>query len=333
MHIMDGILSPEWIVIWFLVAAVFVLVGARKIVSKRKENPAFMSILALMGASVFIISIWHLPVAVGGSSGHPTGTAMAAIVIGPFATVVITAIALFFQMFLAHGGITTIGANTVSMGIIGAFSGYAIYLALRKAGASFWLAAGLAGFVGDMLTYITTAMQLALSLHPDAVLSNFVVFAAEFSVIQIPISILEFAFTAATIQYISSHKPEMLSWWHKVAPIPVIRREEPVQSTQPARKGRVDKFTKYVLITMCAIVTGMLVSTYIGYFIYGSSIFETRYITVIEDQARALGLAFGHVVELGVMGEYVGFAVAGCAAGLAIGYLFPSVFNNSRRNA
>ncbi len=332
MHIMDGILSPEWIVIWFLVAAVFILVGARKIVAKRKENPAFMSILALMGAAVFIISIWHLPVAVGGSSGHPTGTAMAAIVIGPFATVVITAIALFFQMFLAHGGITTIGANTVSMGIIGAFSGYALYLALRKAGASFWLSAGLAGLVGDLLTYMTTAFQLAVSLHPNAILSNFLLFTAEFSVIQIPISILEFAFTAATIQYIATHKPEMLSWWQRVTPKPIMRREEGPQTTQPTRKSRFDKFTKYAFITMCAIVLGMLVSTYVGYSIYGSSIFETRYITVIEDQARALGLAFGHVIELGPIGEYIGFTIAGCSAGFAIGYLFPSVFGNSRRN-
>jgi len=330
LHIMDGILTPEWIVLWFLIAAVFIAIGARKIVKKRRENPSFMSIIALMGAAVFIISIWHLPVAVGGSSGHPTGTAMAAIVIGPFATVVVTSIALFFQMFLAHGGITTLGANTVSMGIVGAFSGYAVYLALRKAGASFWLSAGLAGFVGDMLTYMTTALQLALSLHPEAVLSNFAVFAAEFSVIQIPISILEFAFTAATIQYITRHKPEILTWWRKVTPIPMVPKIQREESPQPARKSRLDKFTKYVLIAMFAIVTVMLVSTYVGYSIYGSSIFETRYITVIEDQARNLGLAFGHVIELGQMGEYVGFTAAAAVAGLVIGYLFPSIFEQRR---
>jgi cobalt/nickel transport system permease protein len=324
---MDGILTPEWIVLWFLVAAVFIAVGARKIVKKRKENPAFMSILALMGAAVFIISVWHLPVAVGGSSGHPTGTALAAIVIGPFATVVVTSIALFFQMFLAHGGITTLGANTVSMGIVGAFTGYAVYLALRKLGASFWLSAGIAGLVGDLLTYVTTALQLALSLHPESVLSNWALFTAEFSIVQIPISILEFAFTAATIQYILNHRPEMLKWWHKQdAPIPVPQLQEPVRHG----KNRVDKFTKYALITMFAIVAGMLISTYVGYSIYGNSIFETRYITVIEEQARNLGLVFGHVIELAETGEYVGFALAGIISGFVIGYLLPSVFGRKR---
>ncbi len=202
---------------------------------------------------------------------------------------------------------------------------------LRKAGASFWLSAGFAGFVGDMLTYATTALQLALSLHPEAVSSNWALFTAEFSVVQIPISILEFAFTAATIQYITTHRPEMLTWWRKVTPIPIgpaMQHEEPAQTK---RKGRLDKFNKYALVTMFAIVVGMLVSTYVGYSIYGSSIFETRYITVIEDQARNLGLAFGHIIELGAMGEYVGFTITGCAAGLVIGYLFLSVFG-PRRN-
>ena len=87
-----------------------------------------------------------------------------------------------------------------------------------------------------------------------------------------------------------------------------------------------DKFTKYALITMFAIVVGMIVSTYIGFVMFGDSIFETRYVTVIEDQARQLGLAFGHVVELGVAGEYVGFTLAGVISGFIIGYLIPSVF-------
>jgi hypothetical protein len=89
---------------------------------------------------------------------------------------------------------------------------------------------------------------------------------------------------------------------------------------------KIDRFTKYALITMFAIVVVLMVSTYIGYMIFGSSIFQTAYITVIEDQARQLGLAFGHVVELGEMGEYVGFTIAAVIAGFVIGYLIPIVF-------
>jgi hypothetical protein len=90
---------------------------------------------------------------------------------------------------------------------------------------------------------------------------------------------------------------------------------------------KIDRFTKYALITMIAIVAVMLISTYVGYMIFGSSIFETRYITVIEDQASKFGLAIGHPIELGVTGEYIGFSIAGIVAGFVIGYLIPSVFN------
>ncbi len=218
MHIPDGLLTWQWILIWYVIAAIFVAIGALIIVKKRKENPSIMSIIALMGAAVFIISVWHIPA--GPSSGHPTGTGLSAIVIGPFATVVVTVIALFFQVFLAHGGITTLGANTVSMGVVGAFSGYAIYWIARKLRASYWLAAGLAGLFSDLLIYVTTALQLGLSQTtllekgPDFILPYFTLYLAEFSFVQIPISILEFAFTAVTVQYIVNHKPEILKWWH-----------------------------------------------------------------------------------------------------------------------
>jgi len=216
-HIPDGILTLPWIIVWFIIAAVFIIIGIQIIAKKRKENPSIMSILALMGAAVFIISVWHIPVAVAGSSGHPTGTGLAAIVIGPFATVVVTVIALFFQVFLGHGGITTLGANTVSMGIVGAFSGYGTYWVARKLHATYWLAAGLGGFVGDILTYATTAFQLAVNFNNSTsfILPTWTLYMAEFSVVQIPIAIIEFAFTAITIQYIVTHKPEILKWWHK----------------------------------------------------------------------------------------------------------------------
>ncbi len=219
MHIPDGILTGPMIIMWFIIAAIFIIIGAQKIVKKRQENPAVMSILALMGAAVFIISIWHVPVGV--TSVHPTGTGLSSIIIGPFATVVVTFIALFFQVFLAHGGLTSLGANTVSMGIVGAFSGFAIYWVARKFKASFWLAAGLAGFASDLLIYITTAFQLALnqSYHvyqsPNYLLPYFTFYMVEFSIVQIPIAIAEFAFTAITVQYIANHKPDILKWWHK----------------------------------------------------------------------------------------------------------------------
>ena len=212
MHIADGILSPEWFILWFAVAAAFVAVGAFQISGKRKINPAYMSAVGLMGAAVFVISVRHIPVPVTGSCSHPVGTPMAAMIIGPFPTVVIGAIALFFQTFIGHGGITTIGANTVSMAIAGTFTGYFSFLGLRKAGASLWLSAGIGGLVGDLVTYVVAAFEMAISIHPGNLYTWWGIFTIGYLPTQIPLAILEFGFTAGAIQYISTHRPELLKW-------------------------------------------------------------------------------------------------------------------------
>jgi cobalt/nickel transport system permease protein len=61
MHIMDGILTPTWIIVWYIIAAAFIAVGTVIILKRRKENPRYMPVIALMGAVVFIISVWHIP--------------------------------------------------------------------------------------------------------------------------------------------------------------------------------------------------------------------------------------------------------------------------------
>ena len=217
-------LTGPMIIMWYTIAVFFIAIGAHVIVKKRKANPSVISILALMGAAVFIVSLWTIPVpaavAGAGITSHATGTGLASIIIGPFATVVISVVALFFQVFLGHGGLTSLGANAVAMGVVGGFGGYATYWLARKIGASFWVSAGLAGFVGDILTYVTSTFQLALNqsytLHqsPNFLLPYFVFFLTEFSFIQVPIAIIEAVFTAITVQYIVIHKPEILKWWH-----------------------------------------------------------------------------------------------------------------------
>ena len=212
MHIADGILTWYWCLIWYLMAAAFVYVGTRQLAARRKLNPSYMSMVGLMGAAVFVISVWHIPVPVTGSCSHPVGTPMAAMIIGPGATIVVSAIALFFQTFIGHGGITTLGANEFSMGIVGTLTGYGTFLALRKAGTSIWLSAGLGGVVGDLMTYITAAFELAISIHPTNMYTWWGIFTLGYLPTQIPLAILEFGFTAGAIQYIATHKPELLKW-------------------------------------------------------------------------------------------------------------------------
>ena len=210
MHISDGILEPQWIIFWWIIAIAFIAGGVVQIRQKTKDNLKYVPMLALMGAAVLVISVWHIPVPVTGSSSHPCGTPMAAIIVGPFPIAVISAIALFFQTFVGHGGITTIGANDFSMGIVGAFTGFGIWVALRKFGISIFWAAGMAGFIGDVFTYVTSAFQLAVSLHPEALFHYWGIFLLGYVPTQLPIAIMEFVFTGLIIRYIAEVRPEMM---------------------------------------------------------------------------------------------------------------------------
>ncbi len=180
------------------------------VVRRRSEaHPTYLPMLGVMGAAITVISVWHIPVPVTGSSSHPVGTPMAAILVGPFASIVLTVVALLIHLFLAHGGITTLGANTFSMGVVGSLVGYAVFRVARRFRAGFWLAAGLAGLVGDVAVYATTALQLALALFPGSVLQHFIIFFLGFGPTQIPLAAMEFLFTGAVINHIMKVRPDI----------------------------------------------------------------------------------------------------------------------------
>lgn len=212
MHIEDGILPPKAWGMWYGVTAVFVYAGVVEIKKRVKENLFYKPFLAMVGVAVFVISAMHMPVPVTGSCSHPCGTPLAAIIIGPFATSVISAIVLFFQaIFLGHGGITTIGANDFSMGIVGGISGWLCWKLLRRSNAPLWLAAGIAGFVGDVMTYLTSAFELALSLHGHIPLvKQCMIFFAGYGPTQLPLAIGEAIFTAAVLQAMYNRRPDLL---------------------------------------------------------------------------------------------------------------------------
>ena len=101
---------------------------------RRAEDPRYMTMVAMVGAAIFVISCMPVPIPWIGTCSHPCGTGLGALLIGPGPTVVVASIALLFQaLFLAHGGLTTLGANIVSMGVVGAFTAYGVFHLLRAA--------------------------------------------------------------------------------------------------------------------------------------------------------------------------------------------------------
>ncbi|MDD3042399.1 MAG: energy-coupling factor ABC transporter permease [Methanosarcinaceae archaeon] len=212
MHVMEGFLPTPWWQIWFAISIPVIAYGIYKLNRLVNEKREILPLLAVAGAFVFVLSSLKLPSVVG-SCSHPTGTGMAAIIFGPAISAVLGVIVLLYQaLFLAHGGLTTLGANVFSMGIVGPVVAYLIYKAGMKANLNFFLVVFLAATLGDWATYVTTSVELALAF-PDPTggfTASFGRFATVFAVTQVPIAIMEGAITALLFKYVINVKSDIL---------------------------------------------------------------------------------------------------------------------------
>ena len=193
MHIAEGFLPPVHAVGWTIAAAPFVVHGARAVVAEVRERPEATLLLGAAGAFTFVLSAIKLP-SVTGSSSHPTGTGAGAVLFRPPVMALLGTVVLLFQaLLLAHGGLTTLGANAVAFAVVGPWAGYGAYRLTRAAGGGLLpgVFAGVA--LADLATYVTTSLQLALAF-PDASggpAGALVKFLGVFAVTQVPLAVAE----------------------------------------------------------------------------------------------------------------------------------------------
>lgn len=198
MHIMEGFLPAKWAIIWGIVSLPFLVVGIKKTNQVFQEDANTKLLLGLVGGFVFVLSALKIP-SVTGSCSHPTGVGLGAILFGPTVMTLVGTIVLLFQaLLLAHGGLTTLGANVFSMAIVGPLVSYGIYYGLSKTKASKGVTVFLAAALGNLATYVITATQLAM-VFPDpgtGFMGSLGKFLAVFAVTQIPLAIVEGLLTA-----------------------------------------------------------------------------------------------------------------------------------------
>lgn len=212
MHIMEGYLPLGHSIAWDALALPFVVAGVIGIKRMLGEKPRVLILLAMSGAFVFVISSLKIP-SVTGSCSHMTGTGLAAILFGPAITSVLGLIVLLFQaVLLAHGGLTTLGANTASMAIIGPLLTWVLYRVCKKAGVNQKVNIFLAAALGDLLTYIVTSMQLAVAYPSEGgdLMASAVKFLGVFAPTQLPLAIIEGILTVLIVIGMESFaKPEL----------------------------------------------------------------------------------------------------------------------------
>lgn len=193
MHIAEGLLPPVHAVGWTVAAAPFVIHGARAVVKDVREHPENTLLLGAAGAFTFVLSAIKLP-SLDGSSSHPTGTGAGAVLFRPPVMALLGTVVLLFQaLLLAHGGLTTLGANAFSMAVVGPWVGYGAYRLTRAVGGGLLPGVFAAMALADLATYVTTALQLAWA-HPDAgsgFTGSAVRFLGIFAITQIPLAVGE----------------------------------------------------------------------------------------------------------------------------------------------
>lgn len=213
MHIMEGYLPGGFCIAWGVLCVPFLIAGFMSIKKTLNEHRNLVTLLAMSGAFVFVISSLKIP-SVTGSCSHMTGTGLGAILFGPSAVSILGLIVLLFQaILLAHGGLTTIGANTFSMAIAGPFVSYGLYVVLKKANVDKKVCVFLAAFLGDLFTYCVTSFQLALAYPSEVggIGASIAKFLGIFATTQLPLAVIEGILTVVIVIALETYAKDELS--------------------------------------------------------------------------------------------------------------------------
>ncbi|MDD1702203.1 MAG: cobalt transporter CbiM [Methanoregula sp.] len=162
MHIPDAFM-PIWQgAIYWIIALVFIMLALRW--AKNEMTEEKIPIVAVLAAAVFALMSFNLPVSMG-TSGHLVGGALVAIVLGsPFAAVFILTLVLIVQgVLFGDGGITTMGANIINMGVIGGFVGFYSFHGLMKVTKNISLSAGSAAWFACLIPAEACAVEMSFA--------------------------------------------------------------------------------------------------------------------------------------------------------------------------
>ncbi len=212
MHIMEGYLPLVHCIVWDVICLPFLVAGIISIRRTLQKSKRLLILFAMSGAFIFVISSLKIP-SVTGSCSHMTGTGLGAILFGPAVTSVLGIIVLIFQaILLAHGGLTTLGANTVSMAIVGPILTWLLFMSGKKLNINRKVNIFIAAAFGDMLTYCVTSVQLAIAYPSESggVMASAVKFLGVFAPTQLPLAIIEGLLTVLIIMGMESFaEPEL----------------------------------------------------------------------------------------------------------------------------
>ena len=212
MHLAEGVMTLTHAAAWTAVAGSAVVWSLRG--EQREGREAASSSLVMGGATslLFAATLLPLPVPIVGATSHVCLTPVLGLIVGVRRIVWATFFVLLLQaIFFAHGGLTTLGVNTLTLGLLGPATAAGLWRLLGRLGAYNALGLAIACGVGSMAVYVGDALVLSLALadvaDPAVTLTGVLV---GFAPVQIPLAVLESAASVGIVRMLAMRRPSLL---------------------------------------------------------------------------------------------------------------------------
>jgi cobalt/nickel transport system permease protein len=215
MHIPDGILDPVTIVVLWIITISVMIIGYFKMNTffKNAESDRLIPYIGVLAAVIFAFQFVNYPIP-GGTSGHLVGGTLVAVILGPWASLIVLFLILVVQSLFGDGGITVLGANAFNMGIIGGIVGFYIVVLfvrlLNRTSLKKELKVTIATAIGAYIAIVLAAFICGIELSFNNALS-FQVAVPAMVFWHLFIGIGEAVISALIIYYIYKVKPNFIT--------------------------------------------------------------------------------------------------------------------------
>ncbi|HYP40615.1 MAG TPA: energy-coupling factor ABC transporter permease [Chloroflexia bacterium] len=207
MHIPDGFLSvPVSIILWAL--AVGAIAYSLAFVSKELGERQ-VPLMGVLAAAIFAGQMLNFPVG-GGTSGHLMGAALATILLGPRAAIlVLTSVVSIQALLFQDGGLLALGGNIFNMGVVGVAVSYFVYKTVQRLAGNRRWAVLVGGFAAAWLSIFIASLGVGIQLAAsDTAPANISIPAM--AVVHAIIGIGEGLITVGALAFISATRPDLL---------------------------------------------------------------------------------------------------------------------------
>ena len=212
MHLAEGVLPLSQAIGWSALAAPTVFWSLRGEQRTRRDTPSSSFIMAGATSLLFAGTLLPLPVPIVGATSHICLTPVLALVVGLRRIVWPTFFVLLLQaVFFAHGGLTTLGVNLLTLGLLGPLTTVGLWALLRRLGADGTLGLALACGVGGLSVYVADAVVLAVALSDvTAHTTTFGAVLLGFAPVQVPLAVLEAVASVGIVRLLATRRPGLL---------------------------------------------------------------------------------------------------------------------------